>query len=152
LELVRKTNWSRRLPHSITPLDGPPLTELRDVAQYMLGIGDRHHRRAWQRAAALLLGAAERNGSVDAARGAASARGSSCQSVRLSVLSCRRVSLGPVDGQTNKSHTTTAKLAAIIAKHKLASVSSDQSILGVSLYRKAVIWTDLNQSARDYGR
>jgi hypothetical protein len=50
--MVRKTNWSRRFPHPITPLDGPPLTELRDVAQYMLGIGDRHHRQhgsAWPR-------------------------------------------------------------------------------------------------------
>jgi hypothetical protein len=31
-----------------------------------------------------------------------------------------------------------AKLAAIIARHKLASVSSDRSITAVKLYRKAV--------------
>ena len=66
--MVRKTNWSRRFAHPVTPLDGPRLTELRDVAQYMLGIGDRHQRRAWLRAAELLLEAAERNGSLEAVR------------------------------------------------------------------------------------
>jgi hypothetical protein len=26
--MVRKTNWSRRLPHSVTPLDGERMVEL----------------------------------------------------------------------------------------------------------------------------
>ena len=62
--MVRKVNWSRRLPHSVTPLDGERMIELQDVVTY----GDRHKRRAWQHVAALLLDAAERNGSVDAVR------------------------------------------------------------------------------------
>jgi hypothetical protein len=66
--MVRKTNWSRRLPHSVTPLDGERMVEIQDVVQYMLGIGDRVGRRAWQHAAELLLDAAERNGSVEAVR------------------------------------------------------------------------------------
>jgi hypothetical protein len=66
--MVRKTNWSRRLPHSVTPLDGERLLELRDVVQYMRGIGGRVERRAWQHVAELLLEAAERNGSIDAVR------------------------------------------------------------------------------------
>jgi hypothetical protein len=66
--MVRKVNWSRRLPHSITPLDGERMVELQDVVQYMLGIGDRVGRRAWQHCAKLLLEAAERNGSVEAVR------------------------------------------------------------------------------------
>jgi len=66
--MVRKTHWSRRFAHSITPLDGSRMVELRDVVAYMDAIGDRHHRRAWQRVAALLLEAAERNESVDAVR------------------------------------------------------------------------------------
>jgi hypothetical protein len=66
--MVRKVNWSRRLPHSIAPLDGERMVELQDVVSYMLAIGDRHKRRTWQHVAALLLEAAERNGSVDAVR------------------------------------------------------------------------------------
>jgi hypothetical protein len=66
--MVRKSNWSRRLSHSVTPLDGERMVELQDVVGYMLAIGDRHHRRAWQHVAELLLDAAERNGSVAAVR------------------------------------------------------------------------------------
>jgi hypothetical protein len=29
--MVRETNWSRRLPHSVTPLDGERMIELRDI-------------------------------------------------------------------------------------------------------------------------
>jgi len=36
--MVRKTNWSRRLPHSIAPLDGEGMVELQDVVSYMLAI------------------------------------------------------------------------------------------------------------------
>jgi hypothetical protein len=61
--MVRKTNWSRRFAASITPLDGSRMVELQDVVSCMLAIGDRHKRRAWQGTAALLLEAAERNGS-----------------------------------------------------------------------------------------
>jgi hypothetical protein len=55
-------------PHPITPLDGEHMIELQDVVTYMLAIGDRNMRRAWQRATALQLEAAERNGSLDAVR------------------------------------------------------------------------------------
>jgi len=44
------------------------MIELQDVVTYMLAIGDRNMRRAWQRATALQLEAAERNGSLDAVR------------------------------------------------------------------------------------
>jgi hypothetical protein len=53
--MARKVNWSRRFPHPITPLDGERMIELQDVVSYMLAIGDRHHRRAWQHVAALYL-------------------------------------------------------------------------------------------------
>jgi hypothetical protein len=67
--MVRKTNWSRRLPHSITPLDGEPMRTLREVVLYMDTIGPvRQNRRAWRHVAELLLDAAERNGSVTAVR------------------------------------------------------------------------------------
>jgi hypothetical protein len=33
--MVGKTNWSRRLPHSVTPLDGERMVELRDIVAYM---------------------------------------------------------------------------------------------------------------------
>jgi hypothetical protein len=65
---VRNNNWSCRFSHSITPLDGGRMIELRGVVAYMDAIGGRHHRRPWQRVTALLLEAAERNGSVDAVR------------------------------------------------------------------------------------
>ncbi len=80
--MVRKTNWSRRFVHSIAPLDGERMVELQDVVTYMLAIGDRHHRRAWQRGAALLLEAAERNGSVDAVRRQVSLRASDGRETR----------------------------------------------------------------------
>jgi hypothetical protein len=66
--MARKTNCSRRLAHSVTPLDGERMVELQDVVSYMLAIGDRHKRRAWQHVAELLLDAAERDGSVEAVR------------------------------------------------------------------------------------
>jgi hypothetical protein len=66
--------WSRRFAHPIAPPDGERMIELRDVAQYMLGIGDRHKRRAWQQVAALLLEAAERDASLDAVRRQTSSR------------------------------------------------------------------------------
>jgi hypothetical protein len=67
--MVRKSNWSRRLPHSITRLDGERMTALRDIVGYMDTVGaDRQSRRAWRHVAELLLDAAERNDSVAAAR------------------------------------------------------------------------------------
>jgi hypothetical protein len=67
--MVRKTNWlSRRLAHSVTPLDGERMVDLQDIVQYMLGIGGRVERRAWQHVAELLLEAAERGGSVEPVR------------------------------------------------------------------------------------
>ena len=66
--MAREINWSRRFAHPIAPLDGERMIELQDVVTYMLAIGDRNRRRAWQQAAALLLEAAERNGSLDAVR------------------------------------------------------------------------------------
>jgi hypothetical protein len=47
--------------------------------------------------------------------------------------------------QENETQTT-ATLAAIIVKQKPVSMSSDQSIPAVKLYRKVVSLTDLNQS------
>jgi hypothetical protein len=32
--MVRKVDWSRRLPHSITPLDGERMVTLRDVQHH----------------------------------------------------------------------------------------------------------------------
>ncbi len=67
--MVRPSKWSRKLPHSITPLDGERMVLLRDIVLYMDGIGaDRQNRQAWRHAAELLLDAAERNGSVVAVR------------------------------------------------------------------------------------
>ena len=67
--MVRKSPWSRPLPHSITPLDGERMTALRDIVGYMDTIGvDRQNRQAWRHVAELLLEAAERNGSIAAVR------------------------------------------------------------------------------------
>jgi len=67
--MVRKVSWSRRLPHSVTPLDGEAMRTLREVVLYMDGIGTgRQNRPTWRHAAELLLDAAERNGSVPAVR------------------------------------------------------------------------------------
>ena len=44
--MVRNSNWSRRFSHSITPLDGGRMIELRDIFAYMDAIADRHNRRA----------------------------------------------------------------------------------------------------------
>ena len=43
--MARKTNWSRRFAHPITPLDGERMIELQDVVTYMLAIGDRNNFR-----------------------------------------------------------------------------------------------------------
>jgi hypothetical protein len=45
LASARKTNWSRRRPHPVVPLDGARMIELQDVVSYMLAIGDRHKRK-----------------------------------------------------------------------------------------------------------
>jgi hypothetical protein len=47
--MVRKTNWSRRLPHSVTPLDGERMRTLREIVLYMDSIGpSRQNRAAWR--------------------------------------------------------------------------------------------------------
>jgi hypothetical protein len=66
--MIRKTNWSRRLPHSVTPLDGEPMRTLREIVLYMDTIGSRQNRAASRHVAELLLDAAERNGSIAAVR------------------------------------------------------------------------------------
>ncbi len=66
--MVRPSNWSRRLPHSIKPLDGERMTVLRDIVAYMDAIDSgRQNLETWRHVAELLLDAAERNGSVVAA-------------------------------------------------------------------------------------
>jgi hypothetical protein len=62
----RKPRWSAPLARLITVKDGPTLRTLRGARDFMLAQPDRiQERRSWQRAAELLIAAAENGAAVD---------------------------------------------------------------------------------------
>ena len=60
--------WSAKLSRSIELRDGTELDTLADAAQFILGLHEAHQdRNSWRRASELLMEAAERGGSIEAA-------------------------------------------------------------------------------------
>jgi hypothetical protein len=59
--------WSTSLARPIMVKDGPTLRTLHDVRAFMLGLPEGIQlRQSWQKAAELLIAAADGNGDVDA--------------------------------------------------------------------------------------
>ena len=60
--------WSAKLSRSIELRDGTELDTLADAAQFILGLHEVYQdRNSWRRASELLMEAAERGGSIEAA-------------------------------------------------------------------------------------
>jgi hypothetical protein len=68
MSVKAKRRWSAKLPHTITLKGGTTLATLADVRSFILNEPEHiQERNSWQRAAALLMEAAENGGSIEAA-------------------------------------------------------------------------------------